>query len=225
MIKLIIWDFDGVIADSEKLWIAVWLETLEQEKGIVLTQEETDKLLVGVADRDKKVRLEKYFPSLVLDEDFMQKIDAGEVYQGTHFMQAINGVEDVMADKRFAHCIATGATAAQHKWKMTQFKWVEKYMTPADYFTVDMVKHGKPAPDIFLLAAHTKGFAPQECVVIGDSVHDFAAAKAAGMACIAFVGATGNNTPEYRQKCGDAGVTAVCATMDEVKKVINGLYL
>ena len=32
MNKLIIWDFDGVIADSEKLWVSVWLETLEKEK-------------------------------------------------------------------------------------------------------------------------------------------------------------------------------------------------
>ena len=31
MKKLIIWDFDGVIADSEKLWVSVWLETLEKE--------------------------------------------------------------------------------------------------------------------------------------------------------------------------------------------------
>ena len=32
MKKLIIWDFDGVIADSEKLWVSVWVETLEKEK-------------------------------------------------------------------------------------------------------------------------------------------------------------------------------------------------
>lgn len=31
MKKLIIWDFGGVIADSEKLWVSVWLETLKKE--------------------------------------------------------------------------------------------------------------------------------------------------------------------------------------------------
>ncbi|MBQ1739139.1 MAG: HAD-IA family hydrolase, partial [Clostridiales bacterium] len=107
----------------------------------------------------------------------MQKIDEGEVYKGMHFMQPIEGVEDVMRDSRFAHCIATGATKEQHAWKMTQFKWIEKYMSPDDYFTVDMVKHGKPAPDIFLLAAKTKGYKPKDCLVIGDSLNDFAAAK------------------------------------------------
>lgn len=219
MNKLIIWDFDGVIADSEKLWVAVWLETLKKEKNITLSEDEKLNLLVGIADKNKKINLEKYFPDLVLDNDFMQKIDAGEKYKGTHFMQPIDGVEDVMSDNRFAHCIATGATKEQHAWKMTQFKWIEKYMSPNDYFTVDMVKHGKPAPDIFLLAAQTKGYKPEDCLVIGDSLNDFAAANAAGMKSIAFVGAEGNDTPEYRQKCANAGVAAICATMKEVKQI------
>lgn len=221
MKKLLIWDFDGVIADSEKLWVAVWVETLQQEKNIILNTDEKLNLLVGIADKSRKERLERYFPSLVLDADFMQKISAGEVYKGIHFMQPIAGVEAVMVDKRFTHCIATGATKEQHAWKMTQFKWVEKYMSPRDYFTVDMVKQGKPAPDLFLLAAKSKGFVPQDCIVIGDSLNDFAAAKAAGMKSIAFVGAEGNDTPEYRQKCLEAGVAAVCATMPEVKAAIR----
>lgn len=224
MIKLIIWDFDGVIADSEKLWVSVWLETLEKEKNITLTDEEKLSLLIGIADREKKINLERYFPNLVLDEDFMQKIDAGEIYKGTHFMQPIDGVEEVMSDNRFAHCIATGATKEQHSWKMTQFKWIEKYMSPDDYFTVDMVKCGKPAPDLFLLAAESKQYKPEKCLVIGDSLNDFNAANAAGMKSIAFVGAEGNDTPEYRKKCQATGVLGICSTMQEVKQLLNGIY-
>jgi len=223
MKKLIIWDFDGVVADSEKLWVGAWLEVLEKEKNIILTKEEKDNLLVGVADKTRKERLEKYFPSLVLDDEFMQKIRAGEIYNGTHFMQPIEGVEDVMSDSRFYHCIATGATSEQHTWKMIRFKWIEKYMSPVDFFTVDMVKYGKPAPDLFLLAAKTKKIDVSECLVIGDSLNDFAAAKAAKMDSIAFVGAEGNNTPEYRKKCMNAGVLAICATMGEVKKILDSL--
>ena len=221
MNKLIIWDFDGVIADSEKLWVSVWLETLKKEKNIILSEDEKLNLLVGIADKNKKANLERYFQDLVLDDDFMQKIYAGEKYKGMHFMQPIANVEDIMSDARFTHCIATGATKEQHAWKMTQFKWIEKYMSPNDYFTVDMVRQGKPAPDIFLLAATTKGFKPKDCIVIGDSLNDFKAANAAGMKSIAFVGAEGNDTPEYRQKCIDTGVIAVCVTMKEVKQAIN----
>ncbi len=221
MKKLIIWDFDGVIADSEKLWVSVWLETLKKEKNITLSENEKLNLLVGIADKNKKENLERYFPSLKLDADFMQKIDEGEVYKGMHFMQPIEGVEAVMQDNRFEHCIATGATKEQHSWKMTQFRWIEQYMSPEDYFTVDMVNHGKPAPDLFLLAAKTKGYEAKNCIVIGDSLNDFAAANTAGMKSIAFVGAEGNDTAEYRKKCIDSGVVDVCSTMKEVKLAIN----
>lgn len=224
MQKLIIWDFDGVIADSEKLWIQVWRETLQTERGFSLTPEQEFELLVGVADRSKRRRLQEHFPDLDLDDDFMQKIADGYIYMGTHFMQAIPGVESVMADSRFSHCIATGATREQHTWKMTRFKWIEQYIPPQDWFTVDMVAHGKPAPDIFLLAADKKGFAPENCLVIGDSLNDFAAASAAQIKSVAFVGATGNNTPQYRDQCLSAGVMAVCATMPEVQQILNQWY-
>jgi beta-phosphoglucomutase-like phosphatase (HAD superfamily) len=84
-----------------------------------------------------------------------------------------------------------------------------------------MVQHGKPAPDIFLLAAKTKGYNVEDCIVIGDSVNDFAAANAAGIKSIAFIGAEGNDTAEYRNKCITSGVVAVCSTMQEVKQTIN----
>ena len=220
MKKLVIWDIDGVIADSEKLWVSVWLDLLEKEKNLKLTKEETLNLLVGVADKTRVLRLEKHFSGLVLDDAFMQKIDAGERYKGTHFMQPIEGVREVMADTNFCHCIATGATKEQHTWKMTQFKWIEQYMSSDDYFTVDGVEFGKPAPDLFLLAAKTKGYEPNDCMTIGDSLNDFAGARRAGMKSIAFVGAEGNDTAEYRKKCQEAGVFAVCATMSEVKKAL-----
>jgi beta-phosphoglucomutase len=47
------------------------------------------------------------------------------------------------------------------------------------------VEHKKPAPDIFLAAAHKLGLAPAQCVVIEDAVNGIEAAKAAGMRCVA----------------------------------------
>lgn len=61
----------------------------------------------------------------------------------------------------------------------------------------------------------------KDCMVIGDSLNDFAAAKSAGIECMAFVGATGNNTPEYKQKCIEAGVYSVAATMNELHQKLS----
>ena len=118
MKKLMIWDFDGVIADSEKLWVRVWDEILMKEKNIKLTDLEKQNLLVGVSDKTRKERLENLIPNLKLDDDFIKKISDMEVYMGTNFMTAILGVEDVMKNNNFEHCIATGATKEQHEWKI-----------------------------------------------------------------------------------------------------------
>lgn len=51
--------------------------------------------------------------------------------------------------------------------------------------SADEVAHGKPAPDVFLEAAHRLGADPADCVVLEDAAPGAAAAHAAGMRCIA----------------------------------------
>jgi HAD superfamily hydrolase (TIGR01509 family) len=50
--------------------------------------------------------------------------------------------------------------------------------------TAEDVVHGKPAPDMFLLAAERMGVAPEDCVVFEDSVFGLEAARRAGMASV-----------------------------------------
>lgn len=218
--KLLIWDFDGVIADSEKLWVKVWRDNLQKYFNLTLDNEQARELLVGVADKTRKERVENKF-ELKLDNDFMAAIADDEIYQGTHFMEPIEGVLEIMQDELFDNCIATGATIEQHAWKMTRFSEIDNIIPRQYQFCVDMVERGKPAPDLFLLAAKTKGYGKKDCMVIGDSLNDFAAAKSAGIECMAFVGATGNNTPEYKHKCIEAGVYGVAATMNELHQKLS----
>jgi len=225
MKKLLIWDFDGVIADSEKLWVQAWDEVLKSEKQIKLSTKEKHDLLYGVSDKTRRERLEKYIPELNLDDDFMKKIHKREFELGTDFMAPMPGVESVMQNKNFEHCIATGATREQHNFKMIpRFHFVKKYIPDQNVFTVDMVKQGKPAPDLFLLAAKTKGYKPQNCIIVGDSVSDFLAATAAGMDAIAFIGATGNNTKKYETECKKHGVFGISNNMNNLNALLNEWY-
>ena len=222
MKKLLIWDFDGVIADSEYLWVQAWNEVLKSEKQIKLGTKEKHDLLYGVSDKTRRDRLGKYISGLNLDNDFIKKIHKREFELGTNFMAPMPGVESVMQNKNFEHCIATGATREQHNFKMIpRFHFVKKYISDQNVFTVDMVKHGKPAPDLFLLAAKMKGYTPQNCIVVGDSVSDFLAATAAGMDAIAFIGATGNNTKQYETECKKHGVFGISNTMNNLNVLLN----
>ena len=222
MKKLLIWDFDGVIADSEYLWVQAWNEVLKSEKQIKLSIKEKHDLLYGVSDKTRRERLEKHISGLNLDNDFMKKIHKREFELGTDFMAPMPGVESVMQNKNFEHCIATGATREQHNFKMIpRFHFVKKYIPDQNVFTVDMVEQGKPAPDLFLLAAKTKGYTSQNCIVVGDSVNDFKAATAAGMDAVAFIGATGNNTKKYETECKKHGVFGISNTMNNLNVLLN----
>ncbi len=222
MKKLLIWDFDGVIADSEYLWVQAWDEVLKSEKQVNLSTKEKHDLLYGVSDKTRRERLGKHIPGLNLDDDFMKKIHKREFELGTKFMGPMPDVESVMQNKNFEHCIATGATREQHNFKMIpRFHFVKKYIPDQNVFTVDMVEHGKPAPDLFLLAAKTKGYTPQNCIVVGDSVNDFKAANATNMDCIAFIGATGNNTKQYESECKKHGVFGITDNMNNLNILLN----
>ncbi|MDD5010556.1 MAG: HAD-IA family hydrolase [Phycisphaerae bacterium] len=59
--------------------------------------------------------------------------------------------------------------------------------------TANSVKHTKPAPDIFLLAAEKMGVAPKDCLVIEDALSGIQAAKSAGAKCLAI---TSSFTPQ-----------------------------
>jgi HAD superfamily hydrolase (TIGR01509 family) len=74
------------------------------------------------------------------------------------------------------------------------------------------VKHGKPAPDIFLHAAALLGVPPQQCVVIEDSKPGVAAGLAAGMTVVAIT-----NTHPAREL---AAATHVVATCDEIGRLL-----
>ena len=88
-------------------------------------------------------------------------------------------------------------------------------------FTAYEVENGKPAPDLFLYAAAKMGYKPENCVVIEDSLVGIAAAVAAQIPVIAYIGATGNNSTEYEAKCQKAGADYIVRTMAEVADTLQ----
>lgn len=74
------------------------------------------------------------------------------------------------------------------------------YFEDSHIFSTQDVRHGKPAPDLFLHAASSMGFHPKDCLVIEDSAHGVTAARSAGMKVLGYAGGV---TPA--QKLEDAG--------------------
>ena len=88
-------------------------------------------------------------------------------------------------------------------------------------FTVDLVKKGKPEPDLFLYAAKIMDEKPAQTVVIEDSIAGMTAGLKAGMTVVAFLGSKIYQNMAYLDKVKALGVDKICYDMAEVKAFLN----
>ena len=77
-------------------------------------------------------------------------------------------------------------------------------------FVAAMVKHGKPAPVLFLLAAERMGTRPRDCVVIEDSVPGILGARAAGMRVLAYCAQHNDAGARWRPAASRSATCASC---------------
>lgn len=217
--KLIIWDFDGVIADSEHLWVQNWVRALKDIKNISLSPQEQKYFLEGKADKTKVKLFQEHNPELSFDDDFWTYLRSNEAVLIENELTITAGVEELFADTRFEHCIATGATLAKNNKKLHKLD-LEKYFPQSHIFTAYDVENGKPAPDIFLYAACQMGYSTADSIVIEDSLAGINAAVAAGIKVIAYIGATGNNRASYADECRAAHADYITNSMSEVKQIL-----
>jgi HAD superfamily hydrolase (TIGR01509 family) len=183
MIKAVIFDMDGTIADSEKIVKKVSREFFE-ERGINLTKKE-EKIIFGLTWKEfvKKIlesRGKKYKQSIknTLKERYVRTM--------SREVEAIPGVYEVLevVSRNFKVALATNS-----RWREVEI--IFNKLKFHKYFHLKLaknhVKNGKPDPEIYLKAAELLKVKPEECVVFEDSVVGIEAAKAAGMKCVGIV--------------------------------------
>jgi HAD superfamily hydrolase (TIGR01509 family) len=183
-VQLVIFDCDGVLIDSERLSVKVDVQILG-ELGWPLTEAEVIERFVGRSDRDGRAAIESHLG---------RKLPAGwaETVEHRHreaFADALTPVEGVLeALDRIAlpTCIASSGTHDHMRYTLGLTGLYERFA--GRIFSAEDVAHGKPAPDLFLLAAERMAADPARCVVVEDSRPGVEAARAAGMRVLAFAG-------------------------------------
>jgi beta-phosphoglucomutase-like phosphatase (HAD superfamily) len=89
----------------------------------------------------------------------------------------------------------------------------------SNVFSSTMVARGKPAPDLFLHAARTMGFAPESCIIVEDSPNGIRAARSAGIRSLGFLG--GIHCPAgHREALMSVGADRVCADSSELAPAV-----
>lgn len=217
--KLIIWDFDGVMADTEKLWIENRRLMVNKVFGLNWDFETTNHHLGGMSDKTKRMNLDKI--GLKTDDKFWEDSLAMDMKIMAEGFPPTEGVEEILQCKDFLHCVATGGILSKSIEKLKTIGFWNKYISQKNLFTADMVEHGKPEPELFLLAAQNMGVAPQNCVVIEDSLAGMTAGLRAGMCVVAFVGCEMNKSPQYIEKIKQLGVKHIFENMQQFKEFLG----
>lgn len=219
--QLIIWDFDGVIADTEKLWLKNRQILMKEALGIDWDWQTINHYLRGTGDRTKRIVLDNL--GITTDDDLWDKsIEMDINTMHTEGIKLTEGIEDIF-NLPIKQCIATGGV--QNKtMKKIQITRIEKYFPEEKVFTIDMVKNGKPEPDLFLLAAEKMGVKPENSVVIEDSIAGLTGAIKAGCLSVAFLAGDLKNNKAYAKNIKDLGVKYIFHNMKDIKKLIKELF-
>lgn len=193
---LVIFDCDGVLVDSEPVSVAVLIDMLAH-LGVQMTEEEAYQRFLGRSLANMTATLwEEY--GIETDIDFLEHMRSALFERFRLELKAIDGIAETLDRLNVPRCVASSSQPERIRYSLGLTGLIEKF--EPHIFSATMVKNGKPAPDLFLHAAHEMGAAPANCIVIEDSPAGIAAAKAAGMCVFAFTGGSHARFPAFRQQ-------------------------
>jgi FGGY-family pentulose kinase/HAD superfamily hydrolase (TIGR01509 family) len=183
-VRLIIFDCDGVLIDSEPLAMRVLLNAIEKA-GVRVDPDAGFRNYLGRSFSSIAQSLSEHF-GIALDAPAIEamRLDLYETYRRE--LKPMAGLLDILPAIGTAFCVASSSQMDRIRTSL-EITGLMQGFGPR-LFSAAMVPHGKPAPDLFLLAAREMGVAPAECLVIEDSPAGIIAAKKAGMRVFAFTG-------------------------------------
>jgi len=184
--KVIVFDMDGVLIDSEPAYMEM-NKKLFGELGIKMNEANYHEL-VGMSSFNMWTMLKEDF-NLSREVNELVKLEKNRMYEILNsdiIAGPIKGITDLLESlkgKNFNISVASSSPKDNINLVVSKLK-LDKYF---DYIVSgEDVEKGKPAPDIFLNAAKQFNAAPEKCFVIEDSVNGMKAALNAGMKCIGF---------------------------------------
>lgn len=177
-----IFDCDGTLVDSMPLHYVAWVESLRRHEAPYDFTEEMFYSFAGVREQDTvNILNEKHGASL--DADSVAELKSEIFNQRLPEIVEVTPVADVARAwfGRLPMSVASGSEVATVNACLTSTGLISLFQT---IITPRDVAYGKPAPDMFLLAAERMGVAPEQCLVFEDGQSGLDAAKAASMQAV-----------------------------------------
>jgi len=183
-IDLIIFDCDGVLVDSEVISCQAHARVLTRH-GYPITPDEVFARFLGRSTRQANSEIEAELGRSLPDGYHADLQD--ELFR--HFaadLQAVPYIHDALGNIALPACVASSGSHQRMRVSLGHTALYEKFAP--NIFSASEVSNGKPAPDLFLLAAEKMKTEPERCLVVEDSIAGIAGARAAGMTVLGFHG-------------------------------------
>jgi HAD superfamily hydrolase (TIGR01509 family) len=181
-IQAVIFDMDGLMIDSESLHKEAWQVTL-RHFGYEL-DEALFAQLVGLRTREDAVLLREHFRLPVMAEVLARQRNDLFLASLPGRVKPMPGLRELIAQVRVRRLRSAVATSGERRYVDAVMRELNLGGVFDAIAVAEDVERGKPAPDVYLLAARRLGLPPAQCLALEDAPNGVLAAKAAGMRCV-----------------------------------------
>jgi HAD superfamily hydrolase (TIGR01509 family) len=206
---LVIFDCDGVLVDSEPLSNRILAERLTAI-GLPTTVEDAMRDYMGRSWRSDVELIESRLGRDLPDE-FSEAYHAEVLAAFERELEPVPGIVAALDAIDTPWCVASSSAHPRIRTSLRATGLLPRF--EGRIFSSTDVEHGKPEPDLFLLAAATMGAAPERCVVVEDAPAGVQAGVAAGMTVLGYAGLTDAALLEGAH---------VFTSMDELPALVSG---
>ncbi|PZO35516.1 MAG: HAD family hydrolase [Pseudanabaena frigida] len=214
-LELVIFDCDGVLVDSEIIVNRVFAETLT-EAGFAITYEEASQKFVGLSFATCLEKIEQIFGRTVPPE-WLKLCKEREIAALRQELQATAGIDDVLKELSLPKCVASNSSPRHIHLVLGLTGLLDRFN--GKLYSCHHVDRPKPFPDVYLHAASQMGYAPENCVVIEDSVTGVKAGHAAGMRVLGY--APSDRHFSHHEALIEAGAKLVFEDMRELPSLLK----
>jgi HAD superfamily hydrolase (TIGR01509 family) len=213
--SVLIFDCNGVLVDSEAIAATVASQELTRA-GFKVSPEIVSRFFAGRRPSDMMSDVQAA-TKRKLPDDFADKLADATLRRLRLELRATPHMEYALTWLRGPKCVCSSSPHNRVRMSLEStglYRFFEPHV-----FSASDVPRGKPSPDLFLHAARKMGVQPQDCIVVEDSPAGIAAATAAGMRSIGFIGGT-HTGPNLGAYLTSAGAQVVIADMRALKSTV-----
>ena len=217
MPDLVIFDCDGVLVDSEGIFARVLGQYLTEADCPATAAE---ALLLGFGkNRDTLTAAVETRYGRALPAGFFEAMRERTALVLERELKPIPGVAELLSALPGARCVASNGHLQRVRERLA-LTGLLHFFDPHVFSAIE-VAAGKPAPDLFLLAATRLGVEAADCVVVEDSVVGVTAAVAAGMPVVGFCGGS-HCADDHADRLTAAGCVRVFSNMTKLAAYLCG---